>query len=38
MEDQADKVASMVSDIYMEGDPQLLAFSSMLESASPPTT
>ena len=34
MEDQAAKVASTVSDIYMEGDPQLLAFSSMLESAS----
>lgn len=34
MDDQADQVASTVSDIYMEGDPQLLAFSSMLESAS----
>ncbi len=34
MDDQADKVAGTVSDIYMEGDPQLLAFSSMLESAS----
>jgi murein DD-endopeptidase MepM/ murein hydrolase activator NlpD len=34
MDDQADVVASTVSDMYMEGDPQLLAFSSMLESAS----
>ncbi len=34
MDDQADQVASTVSDIYMEGDPQLLAFSSLLESAS----
>lgn len=34
MDDQAGVVASTVSDIYMEGDPQLLAFSSMLESAS----
>jgi murein DD-endopeptidase MepM/ murein hydrolase activator NlpD len=34
MDDQAAEVASTVSDIYMEGDPQLLAFSSMLESAS----
>jgi murein DD-endopeptidase MepM/ murein hydrolase activator NlpD len=34
MDEQADVVASTVSDIYMEGDPQLLAFSSMLESAS----
>lgn len=34
MDEQSDVVASTVSDIYMEGDPQLLAFSSMLESAS----
>ena len=34
MDTQADRVASTVSDIYMQGDPQLLAFSSMLESAS----
>jgi chromosome segregation ATPase len=34
MDEQAAEVASTVSDIYMEGDPQLLAFSSMLESAS----
>jgi murein DD-endopeptidase MepM/ murein hydrolase activator NlpD len=32
---QRDSVAAMVSDIYMEGDPQLLAFASLLDAESP---
>jgi murein DD-endopeptidase MepM/ murein hydrolase activator NlpD len=32
---QRDIVARMVSDIYMEGDPQLLAFASLLDAKSP---
>ncbi len=35
VEDQQGQVVQVVTDIYTQGDPQLLAFSSLLDSATP---
>ena len=35
MESQRDAVASMISDIYQQGDPRLLAFTAILNSKTP---